>query len=239
MTHLTIHFPFQSNPVSLGILTGAGPMAGIHAAKQIIQTLQTSHQCQEDKDFPNYRLVNLPFSNMLDDDICEDQIQNELIFGIDLLKKMGCQKWLIACNTLHAFLPEPYEKMPELIHLVDLTIKNIHHTEEKPIILCTSTSRKKDLYGRRFQCEYPRSDIQIQVDDLIADVLRGQQNKAIQSMHKIFSLFKGRTFILACTELSTLTAYRSFWESKPKIIDPLQEAIDAYLVYFTRFGEIL
>ena len=51
--------------VTIGIIGGAGPMAGAIVMENIIEICQKKYLCRHDYDFPKIILVSVPFAQML------------------------------------------------------------------------------------------------------------------------------------------------------------------------------
>src|SRR5690606_27079959 len=90
----------------LGIISGAGPMAGALFLKKIIKAYQAIG-AWKDEDFPLMYLINYPFSDMLNNGYEYNLIQKELLSCIDELQ-FKCDYIVITCQTLHLFLSENY-----------------------------------------------------------------------------------------------------------------------------------
>ncbi len=67
---------------SIGIIGGAGPMAGALLFKKIIARCQKKYNCVHDEDFPEIILLNVPFAQMLKQNT---KYQNELMVREQLL----------------------------------------------------------------------------------------------------------------------------------------------------------
>ena len=57
---------------SIGIISGAGPMAGVELLRLIIEFCQKEGAFR-DRDFPEIHLINIPFSEMLAEDFDKDK----------------------------------------------------------------------------------------------------------------------------------------------------------------------
>jgi aspartate/glutamate racemase len=129
----------------------------------------------------------------------------------------NCDYIVIACNTLHLFLPQ--EKSAKLISLIDL-IKNKIPTGTKPIILASYTSAAQNLHGRllKMECEYwqPANS-----QSFINEILQGKKPE----LDWIVDLAKTRMLILGCTEYSL-----ALEELPPSenVIDPIKLAAQTF-----------
>jgi len=57
----------------IGIIGGAGPLAGALLFEQIIEICQKDYGCIRDFDFPSINLVSFPFSEMLCGDVDQEK----------------------------------------------------------------------------------------------------------------------------------------------------------------------
>ncbi|MDO8955119.1 MAG: hypothetical protein Q7V63_09770 [Gammaproteobacteria bacterium] len=197
----------------IGIISGAGPMAGISLLKQIIVGCQ-KRGAWKDADFPEIHLLSFPFSDMLSVESKPEKVRAELAHCIKQLEN-HCEHILIACNTLHLFLPEPPPHL--LVHLISL-IKSRLPKNSKPLILASLSSATENLHGRLLgiECEYWDP---IESQKTIDAILKGQS----PALDWILDLAKTRTLILGCTEYSL--AFEDM-PSTASIIDPLKLACE-------------
>lgn len=93
-------------PLTIGIVGGAGPLAGAALFEKLLRTAQIQFGCWKDADFPKIFLINFPFSEMLSGEVDAAQIRRELNSCLTQLRNNGAEVLAIACNTLHAFLDE-------------------------------------------------------------------------------------------------------------------------------------
>lgn len=206
-------------PKSIGIIGGAGPLAGAFLLERVLTLANQSYGCYRDADFPEIFLISFPFSEMLSPTVDADKIRNELSTCLNRLRTNGASILAIACNTLHAFLDER-EELSNLIHLPKALVTEIP-CGEKPLIFCTSTSARFGLHKRFFDCNYPDILTQKQVDDLIDQILKGSDKKMIiNKLEELLKAQKEQIIVLGCTELSIFTA--SLDLPNKIIIDPLE-----------------
>ena len=211
------------NPI-FGIIGGAGPLSSLTLNKQLIRLCQKNGGWK-DLDFPEIRLISFPFSEMLEGEVDSSIVQLELAECLLELEKT-CDYIVIACNTLHLFLPE--RPLPKLIHLIKLIKKQIPEGTI-PLILATHTSAQANLHGRLFDlpCEYWNPE---QSQNTINAILRGES----PNLDWIGELAKTRLVILGCTEYSLAL------ENAPphvNIIDPLQLAAQFLFTLHKRFSK--
>lgn len=192
----------------LGIIGGAGPMAGALLFQKIIRYCQENYGCKNDSDFPYILLLSYPFSDMLSLSTKKDVVETQLKECFFELIKNDIQVAVIACNTLHAFLQEMNIKI-QFINMLEVTTEAIQELNlVETIVLCSTTSRKCKLHNRYFPCLY--FDDQAYLQSLINKILEGKHSLAdaellSQKLNAILpNSFEKTGLVLGCTEFSVL-----------------------------------
>jgi aspartate/glutamate racemase len=198
---------------TFGIISGAGPMAGISLMTQIIKYCQ-AHGAWRDRDFPEIRLFNIPFSEMLEPGYDPVTVRTELDKALRELESSSSYI-VIACNTLHLFLPE--RPVNGLINLVDLMKAKIP-SGNTPLVIASKTSAVNNLHGKllNIPCEYWNPE---ESQHLIDTILAGRSI----NLDFLFELGKSRVVILGCTEYSLIVQDIKL---PATIIDPLRLAAE-------------
>ncbi len=191
-------------------------MAGALLFEQIIQICQHKYQCSQDADFPSIFLLSYPFAEMLQSDKNKCILQNQLKECFDSLAANHVSIAVIACNTLHNFLPTIPDQFI-FCHLIEETGKYLEKEKLKPpLVLCTTTSANARLHQSFFPCRYPEQSIQTKIDQVIKGILEG--GCLTEASQIVNSICQDEPILLGCTELSLLN------EKKPlnhkKIYDP-------------------
>lgn len=196
------------------IIGGAGPEAGILLIKHIISIAQSDYGCKRDKDFPYIALFSFPFSEML-----KDHDHNVVAKELSELITKECSKskcWAIACNTLHCYL-DANELPNTFVNLLDETCQFVTST---PVVLCSTTSRQKQIHRSYFPCEYPEDSLQPAVDQLIDDLVAHSPTEEMERVFRsIINTVGGRQVVLGCTEFSLINSFIK--EPIAHVIDPL------------------
>lgn len=200
---------------SFGIISGAGPMAGICLMTQIMQYCQ-QQGAWRDRDFPEIRLHNIPFSEMLEPGFDTTIVRAELDNALTELEK-NSSNLIIACNTLHLFLPS--RNIPGFVNLIDL-VKSKIPDGCVPIVVASKTSAENNLHGKllNINCEYWHPD---KSQRLIDAILAGKT----VDLNFLVDLAKQRTVILGCTEYSLAVQHLSLPDA---VIDPLKLAAELF-----------
>lgn len=206
-------------PKCIGIIGGAGPLAGAFLLERLFSLSGQVYGCYRDADFPKVFLISFPFSEMLCRNMDTPKIQQELSTCLAQLRKNGASILAIACNTLHAFLDQK-EELSDLVHLPRTVAEEVV-LDDPPLVLCTSTSVQFGLHQQFFSCVYPNARTQQEVDEVIDQVLKGaEKSVAGEQLEKLIRTQKAQTVILGCTELSLFAAQLSV--PNKRIIDPLE-----------------
>lgn len=170
----------NSNFPRVGIIGGAGPMAGALLFQKIIQNCQKLYSCQADADFPSITLLSYPFAQMLQNPdrtqktLLKEQL-NECLFNF---VRNDIEIAAIACNTLHEFLDPSTTKPPTFLHMIEeiawmLQQSQIKHT----LVLCSTTAAECQLHKKYFDCQYPSQTFQVQIQGCIDQILVGKQSR--------------------------------------------------------------
>lgn len=220
-------------PKSIGIVGGAGPLAGVYFLERLIVLSGKLYGCYRDEDFPQIFLISYPFSEMLRSERDVNKLQSQLGGCLGQLRSNGASILTIACNTLHAFLDED-EELSDLIHLPRTVGEEVSHLDP-PLVLCTSTSVQFGLHRKFFPCSYPDALTQREVDLLIDQTLKGIDRLIVlERLERLLRTQTAATIILGCTELSLYSA--SLTVPNKRILDPLE--LMANKVLQTSFSNI-
>ncbi|CRX38563.1 aspartate/glutamate racemase family protein [Estrella lausannensis] len=206
-------------PKNIGIVGGAGPMAGVLLTERVLALASSLYQCQRDRDFPQVTLFSFPFSEMLTDTVQEEILKGELTRALDTLKRTGAEVLAIACNTVHAFLSP--EMRASIIHMPLMTRERVRG--RRAMVLSTSTSVKKNVHGACFPSVYPGKEVQREIDLLIDRVLRREDlDLCKRELKRIVEAVErpDLPLVLGCTELSLIKEGLVGFEGE--IIDPLE-----------------
>lgn len=214
---------------TIGIIGGAGPMAGILLTKKIIAGCQKVYGCINDYDYPKVILLSYPFAEMLKPNSVlqeEANVLQQLEEALDFLVESGADYLGIACNTLHGFLDGTCHS-DKLISLVKETQSYFSEQKfSKVLVLCTGTSVQKNVYDFSSRL-LPSIEEQEFVDSIIKAVLGGFFSFQDGQQLKTFILSKIEEdpnidgVLLGCTELSVLLDEFPIAISGIRIIDPL------------------
>jgi len=205
-------------PKIIGIVGGAGPLAGASLLERVLILSSRRYGCYRDADYPQVLLNSFPFSDMLTSEKDNMLLKAELSLSLNQLRAQGAEVLAIACNTLHNFLDADQDR-GDLINLPCMLGQQLR-LEEIPLVLCTTTSRENNVHKKFFECTYPEYSVQVKVDEIIDRILQGAESRPIAT--DLLALIEQRTastVILGCTELSLFA--KELAVSSKKVIDPL------------------
>jgi len=211
----------------IGLIGGAGPMAGALLFEFIILECQKQFGCKDDKDFPYITLESYPFSPMILIESSQknrNMIANEVQQAIDTLKYCESEIIGIACNTLHTFLTEINFKDMLFVNMICETIAYVRQQKLKSLlVLGTPTTVESKIYEQdQVEIFYPSPNDQEKITKIIERILEGNINKRDAKIIKSIICKNSNTCInvvLGCTELSLLN---NFFEIAYNVIDPLK-----------------
>jgi len=195
---------------TLGIIGGAGPMAGSLLFQTVIQLAQQKYGCRRDADFPFLMLLNFPFADMLQGQqtVAQAQvIRTQLQHCFTMLSAHGIKAVAIACNTLHAFLdPQMTQGIPAFVHMAAETANRVEQCRVNRVLtVCSGTSIRHQLHRKFFDCLYPELQTQSLLDQLIQRILAGKYGP--EDAKELASCIRRSSpdgVVLGCTELSLL-----------------------------------
>lgn len=206
-------------PKNIGIIGGAGPIAGAFLLERLFALSGQVYGCYRDADFPKVMMISFPFSEMLSDERNNAQLRRELRGCLKQLRQNGAVVLAIACNTLHAFLDER-DECGDLVHMPRTLAEEVT-LPDAPLIFCTSTSVQFGLHKRFFPCVYPDAPTQQEVDRIIDRILKGEERSSIlEKLERLIQKQQANLIILGCTELSLFSGQLSV--PNKRIIDPLE-----------------
>lgn len=206
-------------PKIIGIVGGAGPLAGACLLERVLTLSNRRYGCYRDADYPQVLLNSFPFSDMLTSEKDNRLLNAELSLSLNQLRAQGAVVLAIACNTLHNFLDADQDR-EDLINLPRMLGEELC-SEEMPLVLCTSTSRENNVHNKFFECSYPEPFIQVKVDEIIDRILQGAEpHQIVTDLLTLIETSTASTIILGCTELSLFA--KELAVSNKKIIDPLE-----------------
>ena len=185
----------------LGILGGMGPEATCDLYKRIIK--HTKSNC--DQDHINAVILNkcdIPDRTKYLMDGIESPV-DALNEGIEELIKLGCDYFIMPCNTAHAFVDQ-FKNLDKIkfINMIDCVKEEIRnkYNDKKICVLCTKGTKLSKLYDGNLMY-YPNN--QERIMNVVNNTKAGIDDtfnlqSVVDEESKNYDVF-----LLACTEIST------------------------------------
>lgn len=205
------------NLQTIGILGGSGPVAGTNLLSEILSVAQSDHGATQDTDYPPVILYSLPLAGFSETGISDyGLVKKHFLHGLQVLRGAGCDLIIIACQTLHTYLPElPVNLRSPILDMVTLTIDQIKQTKSESVgILASETTNTSGLYSHRLSnlgiqpIILDRHD-QISLNQIILHVMGGSQTQTdidtLQTLIHSLILKGADSIVIGCTELSVIT----------------------------------
>ena len=195
---------------TLGILSGIGAAAGVHMAQRLVELAQ-ENGAKTDAAFPDFLLYNLPSEATTELGIENPQVLlGELALALKKFNVWGCDYLLLACNTIHQYLPEMKERFGGvIINMVELAACEASGAKRVGVI-CSQSTRDSGIYRRSLEnyCVetiYPSDASQhfvnAAIDSAICGINPGRNWKGIHLLDAELRSRGAGCVILGCTEL--------------------------------------
>lgn len=216
----------------IGIIGGAGPLAGALLLKSFIMECQRA-----ELPVPEIHLINIPFTGgatTKSNELAETQLRE----GVEHLISCGVDIALVACNTLHLFLPKTTLPILSLPECVMEEAKRQSCTSL--LILGTEKTCSSLLYHSGIKTVYLPEEDQMTLNRIIDRVLKGKLLKedAITMEKTLERLSKTNFFdgiVLGCTDLPVL--FDKFpIESKIPLYDSIKIPAQKLCVWLKNFS---
>lgn len=219
----------QRKRYRLGILGGMGP----EATATLFMKLVKKEKVNCDQDHIECAILNkssIPDRTKALLDNGESPVI-KLNEGINELISLGCEYFIMPCNTAHSFKKEFNNldkiKFIDMIEEATNYIDNYYNnTKEEVTVFCTNGTRKANVYNS-IHFVYPNDAIQEKVMNIITSIKSG--NNELESLKKLIK-HVNKPIIFACTELSIYfdDLYKYFKEN-PEVNVYLFDAMDILL----------
>ncbi|MEN8136327.1 MAG: aspartate/glutamate racemase family protein [Thermodesulfobacteriota bacterium] len=198
----------------IGIITGAGPEAGIDLWQKILQKNKNNFEIDSygDVDAPPVVVHSVPSMGLvMDIDKHEKFIERDLLNTLDMLDEQ-VDYFCIACNILHYYsdiiVSNNYKC--EFVSIVDPIKKYISDNQIKKIaLLSIGTVMELGSYSP-YKILSQHVDIEITNSSEMNDLVKGIKSKGsndknlVSEYHDIINKLDSETVLLACTELPLL-----------------------------------
>lgn len=214
---------------NIGVLGGMGTYATIHLFKQYAEVFPAEKEWERPRIIIDNRctMPSRVRAFLYNENV--DKLVDEMADSMQHLVDAGCNKIILACNTSHLFLPQIYDKVPELeskvVHIIYTCVNKIKDDGIKEVYLLGSEGTieskiyQNALKEENIKCIIPERQEYGLLRKCIEAV---KQNKYSDEIRDIFLELVSRSdaSILGCTELPIL--YEMYGKDiDKKIYDPL------------------
>jgi aspartate racemase len=197
----------------LGILGGMGPLASAEFLKTIYD-FNTGAVEQESPVCILYSDPSIPDRTQAIYNGTEGVLLDRFVTALEALCRLGVDKIVIACVTIHFLLPRvPLSLRQKVISLVDLIIDEVLTTQERHLLLCTSGTRKARIFQNQERWPLIEPQVVLMNDEdqhLVQDLI--QKEIKVNHIHdsllccfdELSEKYRVDSFIAGCTEMHLL-----------------------------------
>lgn len=216
--------------LNIGVLGGMGTYATIHLFKQYAEIFPAEKEWDRPRIVIDNRctMPSRVRAFLYNENV--DQLVAEMADSMQYLTDAGCNRIILACNTSHLFLPQIYQKFPEIegkvVNIIHTCVEKISKDDIRQVYLLGSEGTiesgiyQNALEKRGIKCVVPERSEYGLLRECIEAV---KQNKYTDVVEENFlRLLEGHNnCILGCTELPIM--YEKYKEKIPSknIYDPL------------------
>lgn len=230
----------MKNLKTIGVLGGMGPCASAHFYNLLLTSAQKKLGSIQDDEYPQIIINSLALKGSTEAGMeNSDLITSQMINGIKVLEKAGCDFTVIPCNSVHNSIDLLREKSnkPILSIIEKVSREVIKSKAKKVLVLSSETTDKYGLYDHLenygIKVIKPEIGLRRKLTKLILSVMGSKNvNKIKMSVLKeIENLYKAKkidSVILGCTELPLAI---SNFDTKIKLFDSLKILADAAIEY--------
>lgn len=232
---------------TIGVLGGMGPCASAHFYNLLLQSAQKNLGAIQDDEYPPIIINSLALKGSTEAGMENSElIVNQLINGIKVLEKAGCDYTVIPCNSVHNSIKVLRKKSKKPIISIIEKVGNqvIRSKVKKVLVLSSETTNKYGLYDHLekygIQIIKPNSVLRKKVTKLILSVMgnneiKKNKMKVLTETQKLFSQGAIDSIILGCTELPLAI---SSMDTEIKLFDSLQILADAAITYSSKQSRV-
>ena len=216
----------------LGILGGMGPLA----SAEFLKTIYDFNTGAVEQEAPVCILYSDPTIPDRTEAICngtKEVLLDRFVKALETLCRLGVDKIVIACVTIHYLLPTvPLSLRQKVISLVDLIIDEILTTHESHLLLCTSGTRKAQLFQNQERWSLIEPQVVLMNDgdqrrwqDLIQKEIKANHipDSLLSCFDELSEKYRVDSFIAGCTEIHLLVRRLTGRgrEARYRFVDPL------------------
>lgn len=157
--------------------------------------------------------------------------------GLESLVAMGATRIVVCCMTIHPLVPRLRPELRgRIVSLLDVTLEAVLARRSRHLLLCTTGTRKLELFeqhplwpqARRLMI-LPADDDQNSIHQMLYDIKGGQEAmRCIPLVEDLMNKYGTPAYIAGCTEMHLVAkAHEQFrgHHRREFCIDPLTEII--------------
>ena len=197
----------------IGVLGGMGTYATIHLFQQYARLFPAEKEWDRPRIIIDNRCTMPSRVRAFLYNEKVEELVDDMSESLNYLSAMGCNKILLACNTSHLFLPQIYDRNPELknniINIISTCAEKVYRDNHNNIhLLATEGTIDSNIYHRELKnrgisCIAPKTEEYYKLRCCIEAV---KQNNYSEEVREMFLELINRydSCILGCTELPIL-----------------------------------
>jgi aspartate racemase len=196
----------------LGILGGLGPLASAEFLKTIYERMPATVEQQ----WPRVVLFSDPTFPDRTDTLLggfDDLLLTPLVEALRQLERLGANRIVICCVTLHHLLPQvPASLRSRIWSLIDVVFAQVIESKQRHLLLCSTGTRQLGIFQLHPQWSaaqdlvvLPDDDDQQLIHGLIYQIKKNDDVcRLIPIIDTLLSKYGVNSFIAGCTEMHLL-----------------------------------
>lgn len=219
-----------------GILGGMGPLA----SAEFVHTIYQETIRGTDRDAPTVILLSNPAIPDRTEYLLngqEDALLEVFSSSVDQLISAGATRIVIACFTIHLLVPRlPKSCQEKIVSLVDLAMEFVLQSKRKHLLLCSTGTKKMELFQRhplwnkvQNQIVVPEDDDQTLIHKMIYEIKNNQQDvRYIDFTESLLIKYGVDSYLAGCSEIHILAKMHERIRGRDRCefcIDPLSEIV--------------
>lgn len=215
---------------TIGVLGGMGTYATVHLFKEYADVFSAEKEWDRPRIIIDNRctMPSRVRAFLYEENV--EQLVSEMSESMDQLVNSGATRIILACNTSHLFLPNIFDKSPQIkdkvISIIETCVNKIHQEKLRSVFLLASEGTIESKIYQNALAEVGIDCIVPSVDDyekLRECIEAVKQNKYSDEVKNIFVdlMNQYESCILGCTELPILYDMYKNEISTKNVFDPL------------------
>ncbi|NBD74262.1 amino acid racemase, partial [Patescibacteria group bacterium] len=198
---------------TIGILGGMGPAASANMYQKLLAYAQYQYGAVQDDEYPPVILYSLPLSGFDETGIVDGAaVTRQLIAGVETLERAGCDCIIIACNTVHVYLPQMQAavSIPILSIVEQARLEVVAYGYTRVGLFASASTVRLGLYEQALSADgisvlSPSPEQQLVMNHVIERVMGGVQNDEdvvrLKEIALAYTAQGAQAMVLGCTEI--------------------------------------